>query len=97
MKTLNFFNVKGGCGKSSLTKVTATFLVELGHKVLLLDLDPQRSLTKSCLPNHSGNTIFELLLESCSLPDCLKLIQENGHLAIVLPSQWRFLGWLRRG
>lgn len=41
MKTLTFFNNKGGVGKTTLLYHLAFMLAELGKKVLVADLDPQ--------------------------------------------------------
>ena len=40
MKIISVFNNKGGVGKSTLTYHLGNSLAELGHKVLLFDLDP---------------------------------------------------------
>ena len=45
MKTIAIFNNKGGVGKTTLTYHTACALAELGHRTLLVDLDPQSNLT----------------------------------------------------
>lgn len=45
MKKVALFNYAGGSGKSSLTRDFGFMLTELGFKVLLIDLDPQHSLT----------------------------------------------------
>lgn len=45
MKSVAIFNNKGGVGKTTLTYHAACALSELGHKTLLVDLDPQSSLT----------------------------------------------------
>lgn len=44
-KIVTVFNNKGGVGKTTLTYHLAHALGELGHKVLLIDLDPQCNLT----------------------------------------------------
>lgn len=41
-------NLRAGVGKTSLTLSLGTTLAERGHRVLLLDLDPQASLTVAC-------------------------------------------------
>ncbi|NVM20258.1 MAG: AAA family ATPase [Desulfobacterales bacterium] len=45
MKSIAIFNNKGGVGKTTLTFHVAYALAELGHKTLLVDLDPQSNLT----------------------------------------------------
>jgi chromosome partitioning protein len=45
MRTISLFNFAGGCGKSSLTRDVGVALATRGHRVLLIDLDPQHSLT----------------------------------------------------
>lgn len=49
MKTVAFFNNKGGVGKTSLVYHLAWMFAELGHKVVAADLDPQANLTSICL------------------------------------------------
>jgi chromosome partitioning protein len=59
-------NLRAGVGKTSLTLSLGTTLAERGHRVLLVDLDPQSSLTVACgvedaadanLSQVIGNTI----------------------------------------
>ena len=45
MKSIAVFNNKGGVGKAALTYHLGYALAELGHKTLLVDLDPQSNLT----------------------------------------------------
>lgn len=45
MKTISIFNNKGGVGKTTLTYHLAHALAEMGHKTLVIDLDPQCNLT----------------------------------------------------
>jgi len=49
MKTIAFFNNKGGVGKTSLVYHLAWMFRELGHTVLAMDLDPQSNLTSAFL------------------------------------------------
>ena len=59
-------NLRAGVGKTSLTLSLGTTLAERGQRVLLVDLDPQASLTVACgvedaadanLSQVIGNTI----------------------------------------
>ncbi|HEU5351350.1 MAG TPA: ParA family protein [Terracidiphilus sp.] len=45
MKTISVFNNKGGVGKTTLTFHLAHALAEMGHKTLIVDLDPQCNLS----------------------------------------------------
>lgn len=45
MKKIAFFNHKGGVGKTTLAFNVASALQSLGHRVLLVDADPQCNLT----------------------------------------------------
>jgi cellulose biosynthesis protein BcsQ len=44
-----FFNNKGGVGKTTLVYHLAHMMAEQGHRVLMVDLDPQSNLTAMCL------------------------------------------------
>src|ERR1700724_3750368 len=45
MDIVALFNNKGGVGKTTLAFHIAHILAEMGHKTLLMDLDPQCNLT----------------------------------------------------
>jgi chromosome partitioning protein len=72
MKILNFWNVKGGVGKSSLCYLTGEILRDSGKKVLFLDTDPQRSISKTVLETlPEQGTLFDVLMRTRSLQDCI--------------------------
>lgn len=50
MKTVSVINYKGGVGKTTITANLAAELAWWGYEVLLIDLDPQASLTFSFFP-----------------------------------------------
>jgi chromosome partitioning protein len=58
MKTLAFFNNKGGVGKTSLVYHLAFMLAEKGKKVVIADLDPQANLTSMCLDESLLESIW---------------------------------------
>lgn len=78
MKTIAFFNNKGGVGKTSLAFHVSWMLRELGHCVLAADLDPQANLTGMCMQE---DRLEEVLEKKESLFDALEpLIQGTGDI-----------------
>ena len=58
MKTLTFFNNKGGVGKTSLVYHLAWMFAERGVDTLAIDLDPQANLTSMFLNNTQLETLW---------------------------------------
>jgi cellulose biosynthesis protein BcsQ len=72
LRTLAFFNSKGGVGKTILVYHVAHMMAELGHSVLVADLDPQANSTRMMLsldrlenfwlgPNRERPTVYGAL------------------------------------
>lgn len=59
MKMVAVFHNKGGVGKSTLLFHTACALAEQGHKVLMMDLDPQSNLSLYGLDDTELQDIWE--------------------------------------
>lgn len=59
MKTITFFNNKGGVGKTTTVYHVAWMLSELGIKTIAVDLDPQSNLTSMFLPEERLEDIYE--------------------------------------
>ena len=58
MKTIIFFNNKGGVGKTTLVYHFTYMLAEMGHKCLAVDLDPQTNLTSMFLSDEELERIY---------------------------------------
>lgn len=58
MRIISIFNNKGGVGKTTLTFHLACALSEMGHKTLIIDLDPQCSLTIHALNEEDLHRIW---------------------------------------
>ena len=75
-KTIAIYNFKGGVGKTSLSFLLGNYLAMKGKKVLLIDSDPQSSLTKS-FKKLEGNTVYDLLSENAKIQDCIQEVNDN--------------------
>lgn len=72
MKTVAFFNNKGGVGKTTLVYHLAWMYQELGLNVAAMDLDPQANLTAAFLPEER---LEEIWFEASAPPTILGVIQ----------------------
>lgn len=64
MKTLAFFNNKGGVGKTTLAYHLAWMLADQGRRVLVVDLDPQANLTSMFLSEDRLEQVWDTEVES---------------------------------
>jgi len=58
MKTIAFFNNKGGVGKTSMVYHLAWMFRDMGHRVLAVDLDPQSNLTSIFLDESAVEKLW---------------------------------------
>ncbi len=64
------FNQAGGVAKTTLTQNLGYHLAQLGHRVLLIDMDPQASLTifMGLVPRELEQTVHSAIVEEQPLP-----------------------------
>jgi len=62
-------NQKGGVGKTTIALVLGAALARRGHRVLVVDLDPQASATKVLRVSNSGRpTVADVMLRPATCP-----------------------------
>lgn len=76
MKVISIYNFKGGTGKTSICFLIGQYLSQNGKKILLIDSDPQSSLTKS-FPETDTKNMYDFLSESAEVHECIYEVQEN--------------------
>jgi len=82
-QVLAFVNQKGGCGKTTTAVHLAGALAALGHRVLLVDLDPQAHATMALGHAPEAPTVAEVLLDGA---DVRRAIVEAPGRIHLLPS-----------
>lgn len=74
MKVIAFTNAKGGVGKTTSTANVGIEIASRGHRVLLVDLDPQADLSKACGLDTQSNTVGHALLGLEKIADCISQV-----------------------
>ena len=81
MSVIAVINQKGGVGKTSLTFNLGFGIRDRGHKVLLVDMDSQGSLTRLCgIESVEDQTIYQVLHGVIGIRDALVPVDRNLYL-----------------
>ena len=84
-KVIAFANQKGGVAKTTTTLNLGVALRELGHRVLLVDLDPQGNLTMSqgMNPDAIERSMFDVLVHRVPISDVIKTVEVDIAVASI--------------
>jgi chromosome partitioning protein len=74
-------NQKGGSGKTTTARSLGSALAERGKRVLLVDLDPQASLSEGCELHKLSHTTYQVLIGSAKLEDVIKPVEKHVDIA----------------
>jgi len=82
VRTITFFNNKGGVGKTTLVYHVAWMCAELGQRVLAVDLDPQANLTTMFFEEDRLETLWPEEGKNQSILTCISpIIDGLGDIA----------------
>lgn len=76
-------NQKGGSGKTTTTRSLASAFAERNRQVLMVDLDPQGSLSEGCgIPLHQlERSTYHVLIGSATLEDIVLVVEDRVAIA----------------
>lgn len=92
MRVISFLNRKGGVGKSSLCHHLAGAFAKMGRSVLLVDMDPQASLSRGLFgldlveDTDPASTVAEVLAGRLPFPEALIRETSIPRVALVMGS-----------
>jgi chromosome partitioning protein len=87
VRTVAITNQKGGSGKTTTAVNLAAALGEKGHRVLVIDLDPQASASAWLGVKDGGKGLYELFLNGGNMVDLVN-VTDVKNVSIVPSSEW---------
>ena len=91
MKIVAIANQKGGVGKTTTTVNLGAALAEIGHRILIIDLDPQANATSSFgLQAVEQTSLYEPLLGDASITERIFPTEREG--LFIVPSDLDLAG-----
>jgi chromosome partitioning protein len=90
MIILSIASIKGGVGKTTTSINLAYGLAALGRKVLLCDLDPQSSLSRSLGMDQKADNFSDVLIGQLPMIDIIKPLAHNVDLVPGSPELANF-------
>ena len=93
MKIVSIFNQKGGVGKTTTNINLAAYIALQGHKVLVIDIDPQGNSSSGLGVDKDNieNTTYELLVGETDINDTVISVENIENLKII-PSNMNLAG-----
>ena len=84
-RVIAFANQKGGVAKTTTTLNLGVALRELGHRVLIIDLDPQGNLTMSqgMNPDAIDRSMFDVLVHRVPISDVIHTVEVDIAVASI--------------
>ncbi len=83
MRIIALINQKGGVGKTTSAVNLGAAFCRLGHRVLLIDMDPQANLTLHCDVHGVERSIYDTLVSDMPLEKIIVPTQLGDHLDLA--------------
>src|SRR5438270_13336459 len=95
MKIVAIANQKGGVGKTTTAVNLGAALAEIGHRILIIDLDPQANATSSFgLQAVAQTSLYEPLLGDASITE--RIFPTEREALFIVPADL-YLAWSEVG